>query len=250
MGASLPLVLLAYRRNEPRTILVLTAITALFLYPRLFGHSLINQSYAPQYTLTRFLETWQSYVGELLYRHSPLPLLALILILVTLVLGVILLRSKPLLFCMLFILIAPLPLCFVEPRGLSVYYIPFAAWAIYAAVLIGERQPALRFGVLAVLLCLLFVKDRPYRFYPGDGKSELIRGFEADIAAVQPSIANGTRILLRNDPFDGNEWTPVSLLQLYYRERDLEVDRAKLIPPSKAYGVIFDYQNGHVVKVQ
>ena len=265
MAVTLPVMILVYEllwgggRRPVAIGILLLLITVAFVIPRAMGNSAISQSYRPQLTASRFLENWETYVGYLLYRRSAFPPRSLYLLWTGLAAAALLLRSRPLLFSFLFLVITPLPVCFIEPRGLNVFYIPFAGWAMYAAIIVHklarERFAAPAFALLAVVLCWLHIKDRPNRFYPGDGKSDLIREFQRQVTALHPAVRRGTRILFLDDPFDAVEWTPSSLLQLYYRDPDLESDRYKMpeqraASVGKTYDIVFDYRQDRVIECQ
>ncbi len=265
MAVTLPVMILVYEglwggRQKPiATVIFLLLITAVFVIPRALGSSALSQSYKPQFTAARFLENWETYVGYLLYRRTSFSPRSLYLLWAGLGAVALALRSRPLLFSFLFLVIAPLPICFVEPRGLNVFYIPLAGWAMYAAIIVckvaGERFPAPAFVLVAAFLCYFHVRDGHNRFYPGDGKSDLIRDFQRQVSALHPAVRRGTRILFLNDPFDAVEWTPSSLLQLKYRDPELEIDRYKMpdqraASVGKVYDIVFDYRQDHVVEVQ
>ncbi len=191
------------------------------------------------------------------------------LILLALLLAVaLLMRSRPLIFCWCFLMITPLPVSFIELRGLNVWYIPFAGWAIYAATLIQSlfdklmpspsksRAPAtaLLFLTLGALLAVAHNRERAYTFLGNAGGDQTIKQFVTQFAGVSPGLSPGSRTLFLNDPFDVLSSTPIFLLRLYFRDPSLEIQRVKKRDDRNAiaassYDYVFDYRDDRLVLV-
>lgn len=272
MAVTLPLTIAAYELlyrspvfsakwllHEGRVLIASTLLTTIFCVRKLVLGTPLIASYRPQYSVTRLFENWQSYLAQMVYSNR-LPSRGVVMaIWIALIVGAVLLKSKPLKFCCMLILLGPLPACVIEPRGLSTLYIPFTGWVIYTATLLGYiRQrvlgwlklgPVFLFAGVGTALAYAHAHDRPNRFYPGNGKSELVRNFKDDFARLYPTMPADARILLLDDPFESVEWTPISLLQLYYREPELDIQRVKQqqITPDTKWDHIVTYNNGHVV---
>jgi hypothetical protein len=252
------------RTKEGRILLATTLLTAAFCIRKLVGGTQLVASYRPQLSLDRLFENWQSYLAQMVYSDHLPPRFVVVAIWILIVAIAFLLKSKPLKFCSVLILIGPLPACVVEPRGFSTLYIPFTGWVIYAATLLVYLRnwalprvrwaPALLFLSTACLLAYAHAKDRPNRFYPGIGKSDLIRDIKTDFVRLHPTMRPESHILFLDDPFVSEEWTLSSLLQLYYREPDLDVERAKQPEHPQNIGhtkwdFILTYKDGHVIEV-
>lgn len=249
--------------GEGRILLVSTFLTSVFCVRKFVGATPLLSSYRPQYSFERFFENWQSYLSEMVY-GTRLPSRVIVVAVWILVLALAaFLHSKPLQFCCVLILLGPLPACFVEPRGFNTLYIPFTGWVIYAAtVLVYLRRrmlpqfqpgPLLLFLGVATSLAYAHAQDRPNRFYPGNGKSDLIRNFKDDLARLYPSMPANAHLLLLDDPFEPVEWTPSGLLQLYYREPELDVARVKQPEYRLSTGAIkwdhvLTYRGGHMIE--
>ncbi len=272
MAVTLPVMIAAYELlyrspalsakwllGEGRVLLASTLLTAVFCIRKLAGATPLVTSYRPQFSFGRLFDNWQSYLSQMVYSTRLPPRGVVVAIWILLVAVAFLLKSKPLKFCCVLILLGPLPACVVEPRGFSTLYIPFTGWVIYAATLlvyIRERVlalfkpgPVFLFLGAGAALAYAHAQDRPNRFYPGIGKNDLVRNFKDDFVRLHPTMPAEAHILLLDDPFESVEWTPSSLLQLYYREPELDIQRVKQqqnIGPTK-WDHILTYKDGHMV---
>jgi hypothetical protein len=281
MSATLPVVLACYELiywgrlrfhvSELRrwlAICILTVTTCAYLLQDLVGKSALIEAYHPQYSLHRFLETWQVYLGHLFYLLVPFPLIPMLMLCALLLVVALLMRSRPLIFCWCFMMITPLPVCFIETRGLNVWYIPFAGWAIYAAALIQSLfhkllpspsklravATTLLFLALGVLLALAHNRQRAYTFLGNAGGDQTIRQFVTQFAALDPRLPPGSHALFLNDPFAADTWTPVFLLRLYFRDPSLSIQRTKMRADQStiavsSYDFVFDYRGDQLVLV-
>jgi hypothetical protein len=263
MAVALPVVLVCYelvyhgtpgfQRSELRrwlTICILSLVTAAFLLPGFLGASTLAQAYRPQYSLHRFLDNWETYLGFLFYVLHPFSLAAMLTLLGLLLVVALVLKSRPLIFSWCFILIAPLPVSFIDTRGLNVWYIPFVGWVIYAATLLwlllnklmpasakrGHAAVAL-FLILAALLAVAHTRQREYTFTSQGRENQRVSRFQSQFVALCPKLPAGSNTLLVDDPFGVDEWTPVTLLRLYFRDPNLDIIRMKL-PQTSA---VFDF---------
>jgi hypothetical protein len=228
----------------------------------------LTEAYAPRYSLQRFLENWQVYLGYLLYLFAPFPLAAMMVLCVLLLVIALLIRSRPLIFCWCFMTIAPLPVCFIEPRGLNVWYIPFAGWAIFSATLLHailqklfpsasklrELAAVLLFTTVGALLVVTHTWQRSYTFLGNAGNDQTIRRFALQFAELNPRLFPGSRTLFLNDPFASDDWTPVILLRLYFHDPALEIHRVKMPADqgaiaSSSYDFVFDYRDDRLALV-
>ncbi|HLJ48522.1 MAG TPA: hypothetical protein VKU01_21050 [Bryobacteraceae bacterium] len=68
-------------------------------------------------------------------------------------------------------------------------------------------------------------------------------------------MPNTAKILLIDDPFTENEWTPVSLLQLIYRNPDLDVYRTRFrdqlpVIAKTHFELVISYRQGSYCRAQ
>jgi hypothetical protein len=281
MAVMLPAVLVCYElvyHGPPRlqgselrrwlTICILSLVTAAFMLPSFMGAASLTQVYRPQYSLHRFLDNWETYLGFLFYVLHAFSLAAMLTLLALLLAVALVLKSKPLIFCWCFILITPLPVSFIETRGLNVWYIPFVGWVIYAAALIWlllnkliplSARPRARaavalFVILAALLAAAHTRERAYTFATEGRGDQLIRRFQAQFLAVCPKLPPRSHVLFLDDPFGADQWTPVTLLRLYFHDPELQIQRLKMpvdrtIIDVLSYDFVLDYRGDRFVQL-
>ncbi len=183
-------------------------------------------------------------------------------------------RLKHLRFLALFVLVAPLPVNFIIARGLYAAYIATLGWAIYfAALLVNGRDwmyqrlwrrpklPAntfepervLLFAFTAILLLLLFSFDRPIPWFEGDRTRSPVFHLRSELLRLHPRLPKKAKLILLDDPFEAGDWIPLLTARLAYRDRDLRLDRMKMMsrrptPPELAsYDYAFDYRDNHLL---
>jgi hypothetical protein len=169
-------------------------------------------------------------------------------------------RDRLLMFALAFILITPLPILFVALRGAYVMYIPLFGIALYLSagilklrdVLMGHRFELATFAVCAAAV-IVFHSSRPWQPLV----NPLIRSTVSQLSEIQPRVADRSRILFVDDPFDRNDpWVLLFISRLYYGLPELQVDRAKLMasPPDQAalnsYDVIFRFRDSRLIRVK
>lgn len=212
--------------------------------------------YTPQLSLSRYLESTHSFLVDLFYRSpATLPVYGAILLLLIMVLVAILWKRADFRFGVVFLLVTPLPVNFIAPRGFFVMYLPLFGWALCIAVLLGVLVCRLRASarVLAILMIAAFMalvqsRDRPTRFEEGP-LAKSIRKLHGDVLRAHPSMPRGSKLLFLDDEFTNDNWTPVFVLRLAYRDPGLQVDRVKMTgrPRNAAsYRHVFSYSGGRL----
>ncbi|MGI8742042.1 MAG: hypothetical protein ACR2NN_05645 [Bryobacteraceae bacterium] len=270
IAATWPVMLLAYEllyhgRVQVRRSWIIwlsSLLTAVFLARKLSSASVLVQGYKPRYSFGTLLQNWEAYTSGLFYGEGQVRAGVVFVLWLALLVTALVLRSKALQFSWVFLFLTPLPVSFIETRGLYVWYVPLAGWAVYLATVIALASRPVRavpaqaavFVACAVLLSLAHFHDRPNRFRPNDGKNDQVRDFERQIATLHPTLPKGAHILLLDDPFETNEWTPSSLMQLHYHDSTLEVQRFKQTADRSAiaasrHDFVFTYRNGAMQEV-
>jgi hypothetical protein len=140
-----------------------------------------------------------------------------------------------------------LPVIFIEPRGLYATYAILPAWYLFGAsslILLRDlvirslcsaaslvRVRARQLGLFVLVLLLLIPIH--YRGKSAVGAASAldysVRSVAEQLATRYPTMPRGARILFLSDPFDPDDWTLTFLLRLRYGDRDIRVDRAKLM---------------------
>ena len=235
-------------------------ITLIFIIGRSLGsESLVKMAaYRPVFTVARFLETSRNFFGETFFRVENLNLVTIwvILLLIAWVSG-----SSVLRFAWLFLMLAPLPVAFIPPRGPSQYYIPWFGCMLFASATLVNWIEALtarvhldwlRGAVLLPALALIL-----YPYYKSQGwdnattvslEAPVIRDTVAQLHALYPQLAPGSRLLFHEDPFKPDRSDLTFLVRESYGDDSLQVFRShqKDSPAdeSQPYDYVFDYRGG------
>jgi hypothetical protein len=271
MAVTLPLALLLYEllyHREvlaSRGILVTGLVTLVFVIGRAQGsESLLRMSaYRPHFTVAQFLATSRNFFDYTFFHVTTYSLLTIWAVLFAIAW---LSGSRVLRFAWSFLMISPLPVAFIVPRGPSQYYIPWFGWVLFAGAAIVESLKHLtrnvrlapeilarvRGGILvSVLACILFPCYRNAGWQNATSvalEAPVIRDTVAQLHALHPQFPPHSRLLFRGDPFPPNWWTLTFLIKESYRDDSLEVYRLKQegAPADKrqAYDYVFDYREG------
>jgi hypothetical protein len=259
-----PAALARWIRDEGRGTLATGILTLLFVIGRTTGeYSLARMTvYRPVFTWDRFIQTSRQFLGDLFFvidRFTPATVLLLWAVLAVIAWAS---RSRTLRFAWLFLMLSPLPIAFVEPRGAAQYYVPLFGWALYFATLLsgiaGRLTAALRGtpglwlrrmqAPLLFTVLLLFLYPR----YKALGWSkvasvtvdgEMLRHLAADVRALHPTLPQGARLLLLNESADPAWDNLLALARLNYRDDLIRIDRAARMdrPPGEKEVEIYDY---------
>jgi hypothetical protein len=126
--------------DECRLPLAFSLVAVVFVAGRALGPDtlLANPAYQPAFTWERFMQTSRGFLDALFCldrRFTPG--------LVLLVWGVtgaaaLVSRSRTLRFAWLFMMLSPLPVAFVPPRGGPQYYLPLFGWSLYAGIVAAK----------------------------------------------------------------------------------------------------------------
>lgn len=226
--------------TQARVPLIAGAMTLPYIWGKLMASSPLAQldSYHPVVSPLRLLQTYGSYLDELLYMHSWFTPQRTGVLLVMLLLVGLALRSRVLIFSWCFAIVSALPVAFIPPRAAFAFYIPLTGWTIYIASLVvqlriklfGRSQSEVyRFVTLFAVLCLLLRAHRIQRDRMGGPEilgQAMIRHVAADLEQHHPVFPRGARVLAVNDPFTAARFDLVLLLRLYAHDPHLNVDHA------------------------
>ena len=225
-----------------------------------------SELYRPVFTLARYLDMTVHYADQVFYRvgyfdGAKVAILFGIMLALALVL-----RSRAMVFSLFFVLVTQLPVSFIAQRSAFVVYVPMAGWVLYFAELLARvrsflfrppapaaaSQAALFLGV-AYFLYGHHAYQKPWSLPSITRETVAMRQFLSDFAAVQPSLPNGAVVLLQDDRFAADDFTPVSLLRLYFGDKSLVIHRQKPASvrfPPEEFGFIFIDRDGKVVRVK
>jgi hypothetical protein len=294
MALTLPLVLLAYEAfyhwpaewswsgarawllGPGRIALCAVPLNLLYLYGKKFGPDPLMKmpAYQPVFALDRWVTFQTTCIKDLLFRVAPVGALGL-LFTWTLLTWLAWRYDRPVLrFCWAFLIIAPLPIEFLEGRYQASLYIPFAALAVFAAtVLVDVADAAARFlaslpilrrlgrGIpLAVLLIAAlipyvrinwrirntFVHDAMVSQGPLTWK--VIQQFRA----FKPKAPPGSSVLILNDPFHGFDELFIASLCLGDRSITVHLQNMDRLPPEEIANAphVLAHQDGELVQIR
>lgn len=282
MAVTLPLFLAIYEllyhgRKEARVmgVLVTGVLTLIFAIGRSLGSEslLHNAAYQPLFTWSRFMETSGHFLGDMTDR-AGWPASAVLLLWGVLFAVAWSSRSRVLKFAWLFLMLSPIPVAFVLPRGAAQYYLPWFGWVLYISVVLvralewvtrriwGDRAAVARLRGAVVMATLILVL---YPYYKHKGwwnvvsitvEAPVYRDVVSQLHTLAPNIQANSRLLFLNDPIKADVQDLLFLVRLSYRDDSLVIDRIKQMktkPDERqmtAYNFIFDYQDGRFVMLK
>jgi hypothetical protein len=181
-------------------------------------------------------------------------------------------RSRVLGFAWLFLMLGPLPIAFIQPRGASQYYVCVFGWMLYAAVLLVKLASVLTRAVplpgwwltrvrgaalFVVSMAILYSAYKPLGYvYSTVPEPQENRNIVAELHAAAPAIRPGSRLLFLNDPMRSESYDLLFMVRLSYADRSLEVSRVKDMkqPPSDqdvtSYDYALDYHDGRFFELK
>ncbi len=263
MAVSLPPVLLAFELlyNPSRDLLknwrprlLLTLMTLAYIYSKTHGSEALvtNPAYRPtDITLNHFLIAQGSYVDLLLlgnYSLTPLIIAGLILAAALLASAF---RSRCLWMALMFMLVTPLPIAFLD-RGTGRLYIPLLGWCLFAAQLsvcvanfltsrVHSRrkylidagvQGALAVGLAVTLIHRnLFVQS--FVIEPMIKNGALTWQIIQDFNRIRPPFRPNDKVYITKSPFAG--WDLMFITELWANVRPLHIfEPGKNLPAGAA----------------
>jgi len=236
-------------------VLASILITALYVVLKLTGpHSMIsNPAYAPHISLHVFMTRWKFYLTDLFYGTIAFNSLKAVMLWAMLIGLAVIARKRELIFACCVILIGALPFIFIAPRGLFVMYLTLPGWYLYAGAFIVmvrdwllqslprwaagfEVRPEqlLLFVIVAVLLVPLHHREKLIgNGWPIVAEAHVggqVRPVIEHLTLQHRSLPRGARVLFLSDPYPVDEWMLTFMFRLYYKDKEIRVDRAKVWP--------------------
>ncbi len=294
MALTLPLVLLAYEAfyHRPaawswsearawllgpgRLALCAVPLNLLYLYGKKFGPDAMMKmpAYRPVFRLGRLVTFQTTCIGDFLFRAAPVGTLGL-LFTWTLLTWLAWRYNRPVLrFCWAFLIVAPLPIEFLEGRYQACLYIPFAALAVFAATaLVDAADAAARFldglpilrrwGRGIPLAVLLIAALLPYvrinwrirntfvhraMVLQGPLTWKVIQQFRA----VKPKVPPGSSVLILDDPFHSPDELYIASLCLGDRSITVRLQTLDHLPPEEIAKRphVLAYQDGELAQIR
>ncbi|HEY1221456.1 MAG: hypothetical protein ABSE42_14690 [Bryobacteraceae bacterium] len=261
--------------REGRAALVTGAVAVVFFVGRSIGpQGLINlPAYRPSFTWARFMLTSRHFAGDFLGKPDW-PAWAVLLLWAALGAVAWFTASRVLRFAWLFLMLSPLPIAFIVPRGSPQYYVCVFGWMLYAAALLVKLASLLTRGVplaewwlsrargaalFVVSMAILYSAYKPLGYagvYSAAVEAPQNRETVAQLHAAAPAIRPGSRLLFLNDPIPADSYHLLFLVRLSYDDRSLQVFRVKEMQPPPndkeiaAYDYVLDYRNGRFFELK
>ncbi|MGA3260682.1 MAG: hypothetical protein ABSE35_17515 [Bryobacteraceae bacterium] len=261
--------------REGLATLLTGAVAVLFVVGRSLGSlSMVHLSaYRPSFTWTQFMLTSRHFLGDFL-AMPDWPAWAVLLLWTALAAIALVARSRVLGFAWLYLMLSPLPIAFIEPRGAPQYYVCVFGWMLYVTVLLVKLASLATGGVplaewwlsrargaalFLLSMAILYAAYKPLGYagiYSANETATLNRNTVAQLHAVAPVIRPGSRLLFLNDPIAADHWDLFFMVRLSYDDRNVQVSRAKEMkqPPSDqeiaAYDYVFDYRDGRFLELK
>lgn len=261
--------------REGRFLLLTVPVTAVYILSRVAGPHRIttNPAYYPHVTWNSFMTSWAHYVNNLFYNSIQFGRTRIIILWAVLLIVALAARRRELIFAWLAIMLGVLPVIFIEPRGLYAIYMTLPAWYLFAAVCLAllrdlliryfhtlssafqvdARQLAL---FLAVLLLVIPIHRNQKLYVRPPPATDPARLVYEQLIATRPSMPRSGRVLFLSDPFDPADYTLTFLFRLHYRDKEIQVDRVKVLGAEpngearKSYQHIFTFTGDAVSEVR
>ncbi len=259
MAVSLPVMIMAYEilwhrpaRSVGRILewlhttalpaLVTGCMTVLFIVGKLIGPDALsdNLMYRPIISWGRFIKSNVRYVEDLFYLKPDgwfnEGLLVLVWILVAY--AAIRTRRNHLVFSLIMIVIAPLPIAFIPARGGPMLYVPCFGWAVIFATLIDgvcsflssklflfHINVSLAKALPVLLSVTLIWYQTDFHRRRTDYEMRLVGRelflLKDQLTTLLPKVKSGTQIAFYNDSFPGLEAKYIT--ELFYKDRSVNV---------------------------
>ncbi len=289
IGATLPVILLGYEvlYRRPRWPFADTApawmaalVTALAVWRKMDAgsHFVGNTYYAVHLSWHQYFLTTRAFLNDLfLLPDNTLNSRAAAAVLLSVIAIAAVARRKHIWFCVLLILIGPLPVNFIVPRGLFAIYVPMIGWAIFTAAVLVEgrdwlytrlwKRPPLTpspwepervflFAAIVTLLVNLQAHDRPIDWTFADWSKNSIYQLTDGLQRLNLKISGKSSILFLDDKFTRDDWIPVLLVRMMYRDPELRVERAKTMDHRPegtllaGYSYMLNYEGDRLLQVE
>ncbi len=261
--------------REGRATLLTGAVALLFVVGRSIGPLSLthNAAYRPSFTWTQFMLTSRHFVGDV-FKMPDWPAWEVLLLWTVLAATAWAVRSRVLGFAWLFLMLSPLPIAFILPRGPAQYYVCVFGWMLFAAALLVKLAALLTRDVklpewwlvrargaalFVVSMVILYSAYKPLG-YADIGSVTAIAPENRDtviqLHSAAPKIRRDSRILFLNDPVRPDRYDLLFMVRLSYADPSLHVFRVKQMkqPPSEqeiaAYDYVFDYHDGRFFELK
>jgi hypothetical protein len=273
MAVSFPVILLAYEwlfhRRTGATVWLTAALTAVYVVGKTLGPDALSDiaPYRPVFTWARYMQSSHAHLYNLAMQLAEFRTAETLLLWGAALAIALLHKKRDLLFWWCAIMVAPLPIVFLD-RAHACLYIPLAAWASYLGILVtgGSRWVGAklahryRWPACAALVPALVIGACVYTVFQGN--TRLRPEFESEmrdqglstrhaveqLAALRPRIRPHSKVIFLNDPFE--DWDMRFIAELWFRDPTIQfwVQRLNHLPEAEvaAMDYVFAFENGQL----
>jgi hypothetical protein len=217
-----------------------------------------NPDYALHVSVHAFFAGWTHYLDQLFYGFLSFNKSKTVLLFAAMLGLALYARRKEMLFGWAMAILGALPVVFIAPRGLFAVYPALPGWFLYAAAgLVWARDGLLRslpgwagalgarpeqFALFAAVAAILI----PLHQHRKPAGSDWVAASQQQVRSVMEPLDRGgplrpgARVLFLSDPFEPGDWILINMFRLHYRDRTLQVDRAKEHPELAAAAAQYD----------
>ena len=277
IGVTLPLLLLGYEGlyQRPARQLRIPLIACVMALAYTIGKFAVSDSradlsvYRPLFTYGQYITNSDHFLDEIFYLADSWFTPARAALLIPL-LGIWawLRKSKAVWFCLLLVLVVPLPIVFIPRRGQYNLYLPLAGWAMLAGIalwdviraLSPERLMPYRVVVairlaLAALLLFMWSWNRAWReafaVEAAGNQQRPTRDAIQELRAFDVAIRPNSTVLFLDGPLV--DWDMYFLASLQYNDHSLQIfiQPVHHLTPAEMANMdyVFDWKNGHFVVI-
>ena len=262
--------MLRWIRQEGRLALIGGLMDIAYIIGKRFGPNSLWEvkAYQPHYSVAAYFRSLSHYLHELLYTPAANWQQMTVLLAAMVILAAVS-RRRCLIWGIAFILTGVLPLAFIPGRAGFAYLVPSVGWAVYAGGLLDWLLEALSFKRLwlqraaqALVLIALFAGlarwQRQWISMHSTAAHDMqarFHNYADQIHALIPNPRKGARILLLSDAGGYNDWDVYFLIQLFYGDPSLKVDRLSIcrerniaVNPA-SYNYVLDWKDNRFVLV-
>ncbi|HYZ87331.1 MAG TPA: hypothetical protein VE621_23150, partial [Bryobacteraceae bacterium] len=207
------------QRKKWRLVITLSAIAVVFALSRFASPMLTNPAYRPTFTVHKFLMAFSHYAAHMTLRAVVSQKVTLGILAAFVIIAVPVPRSR---VPICWIIAGLLPIAFVPERSLYTAYLSSIGVSLLIGGLIGDIEERSRLqktahtlsaaAIFAALSVAWFTTNLHHRSLDRtvilNGANQ-VGSFLRQVSENLPRPSTGAAILLVDDPFTVNEWTPV-----------------------------------------
>lgn len=198
---------------------------------------------------------WLAHVGEYLaaltYSSAPFSPVTAAILLGTGALLAAILKNRPMIFGLLFFVLAITPVALIKVRFSYVLYVPSLGLGLFlgslivtAAAFLTAKTPRLTTPLVVLVLCGVMWIHWKHWARPFDMTESPELAFTKQFRKEYPSLPPKSRLLFVSDKFPAEAWDLMFTTRLLYHDKTIVTDRLQGLPaqrPNPAYPFVYDH---------